>query len=99
VAGAWMMVLRGQGHADRAWVSTRSGSGGARDPDESDQKKMPQHALDSTRPSQACFANAPAPKHWIELAVHDHRCTPVKIRATFPLLSMQKSRASSAVPG
>ena len=26
-------------------------------------------------------------------------CTLVKIRATFPFLSMQKSRASSAVPG
>jgi hypothetical protein len=57
VAGAWMMVLRGQGHADRAWVSTRSGGRG---PDESDQKKMPQHALDSTPPSQASFANARA---------------------------------------
>ena len=42
------------------------------------------------------------PQHWPRrtlLPVRRHVCTPVKIRATFPLLSMQKSSASSAVSG
>ena len=40
-----MMVLRRQGHTDRAWFDSRSGSDGSREPDESDQQQTAEHTL------------------------------------------------------